>query len=516
MVPPVIIIYSLISCTRMNISYQDEKNKIYCGDCLEVLKSLPDCCVDSIITDPPYGLEFMGKDWDAPWKSSGNPASAGFSAGGYTKSNGYINRQTPAFGRVWRNKRCTKCGHIASGGSPCTCPAPEWMVEHGDVAAPMLAFQVWMNERFIECFRVLKPGGYVLAFGGSRTYHRLASAIEDAGFEIRDQIMWVYGSGFPKNLDVSKAIDKYYGVEREILGSRLSRQPTGNAYAQDKWTKEHGKPREISITIPYTDEAKKWDGWGTALKPAHEPIVVARKPLVGTVVENVLKYNTGAINIDDSRVPIGEELDFSKIHNQSSDSAGMNGIGRSGFRSDHSQPTWNSKGRWPANLIHDGSETVMDEFAKYGDVPTPARFFYCAKTSKTDRNEGLDDCAPTTTDDGRNTPIDNPYLRGKTLRNNHHPTVKPTKLMRYLCRMVTPPHGVVLDIFMGSGSTGKAATLEGFQFIGIDLNEEYCEIARKRITMAIKQKETEVNDGVTKNTIIKSEKKVKEAGFSLF
>lgn len=365
--------------------------ELHQGDCLDVLRGMADNSVDSIVTDPPYGLLFMGKHWD-----------------------------------------------------------------HG---VPGVDF--WS-----EMLRVLKPGGHLLSFGGSRTYHRMASAVEDAGFEIRDQIMWVYGSGFPKS---------HNGA---------------------------------------------WGG--TALKPAHEPIVMARKPLVGTVEANWLAFGTGALNVDGCRVNPGEMVPGG---------GGLKGGAASRHegwqRSAHltNEPTKpHDLGRWPANLIHDGSDEVLAAFpqasgavgAVKGTEPsaktknaigefsgrTPsdqrdgggsaARFFYCAKASRSDRNEGCDglplvdwtDGAPNSArPDQINTSSGKP--REAQPSRNHHPTVKPTDLMRYLCRLVTPPGGVVLDPFMGSGSTGKAAMLEGSRFIGIEREDQYVEIARARIEHAV-------------------------------
>ena len=300
-----------------------------------------------------------------------------------------------------------------------------------------------------------------MAFGGSRTYHRLAVAIEDAGFQIRDQIMWVYGSGFPKSLNIGKQ-----------------------------------------------DGCETWDGWGTALKPAHEPIVMARKPLDGTVANNVLTHGTGGINIDGCRV--GDDSVQTNRYNAKGDMTSFHGseAGNSYVSSVH-------QGRFPANFIHDGSDEVLElfpqsnggAFPKKSNVPTgrhyeggwravdnglrtemgegsAARFFYCAKASKKDRNEGLDGFelkreADRIIDDGVGG--DNPRNRSNTPKLNHHPTVKPTDLMRYLCRLVTPPNGTILDPFTGSGSTGKAAVLEGFNFIGIEQSAEYVEIAKARI-----------------------------------
>lgn len=331
--------------------------KLIHSDCLDAMRSMAENSIDSVVTDPPYELGFMGKSWD--------------------KSGVAFNPE------VWQ-----------------------------------------------EVLRVLKPGGHLLAFSGSRTYHRMAVAIEDAGFEIRDQIMWIYGSGFPKS--------------HNLKGD--------------------------------------WQGWGTALKPAHEPIVVARKPLIGTVAENVLTYGTGALNIDGGRV--GSEGGTYKASKPEGISNGIYGEGINGTVDIGNL----NAGRWPANVIHDGSDEVIELFPDtnkgtartgrvggqnglyenghdpdhigtwYGDSGSAARFFYCAKASKKDRNEGI---------------------------SNNHPTVKPTDLMRYLCRLVTPPNGTVLDPFMGSGSTGKACVLEGFEFIGIDKTAEYVEIAQARINAVL-------------------------------
>jgi site-specific DNA-methyltransferase (adenine-specific) len=344
---------------------------IHHGDCLEVLQTLPDNSVDAVVTDPPYGLSFMGKRWD---------------------------------------------------------------------------YDVPSVEVWAECLRVLKPGGHLLAFAGTRTQHRMAVRIEDAGFEIRDMITWVYGSGFPKSLDVSKAIDKAAGAERtEVIGiSSVTGARAGSSFDDGckgtRRTFQNDNCVKNYITSPATDAARQWQGWGTALKPALEPITVARKPLVGTVAENVLEHGTGAINVDGCRV--GGTVETWPATR--SYAAGQMQPGHSG----DTQPTGNApSGRWPANLIHDGSDEVT-RLMTGGE----ARFFYTAKAGKEDREDG-----------------------------NTHPTVKPTDLMRYLCRLMTPPGGVVLDPFTGSGSTGKAAILEGFRFIGIEREAEYVEIAKARI-----------------------------------
>jgi site-specific DNA-methyltransferase (adenine-specific) len=316
-----------------------------------------------------------------------------------------------------------------------------------------------------EVLRVLKPGGHLLSFGGSRTYHRMAVAIEDAGFEIRDQIMWVYGSGFPKSLNIGKQLDE-------------------------------------------------WQGWGTALKPAHEPIVLARKPVEGTVANNVLTFGVGGINIDGTRV--GSEGGSTRGDKPSTH------LSPSGaFNTGHDILKLNA-GRFPANFIHDGSYEVVELFPntvpskaapRKGTNPNPmdwgneradgniikghndlggsaARFFYCAKASKRDRNEGCDEFqerqvvtfATANGTSGKPSSIS----EGRDTKNrNHHPTVKPTDLMQYLCRLITPPNGTILDPFLGSGSTGKAAMYEGFNFVGIELTEEYLPIAKARIEFAL-------------------------------
>tara|TARA_R110000868_G_scaffold400472_1_gene674988 strand:+ start:592 stop:1578 length:987 start_codon:yes stop_codon:yes gene_type:complete len=308
-------------------------------------------------------------------------------------------------------------------------------------------------EVWAECLRVLKPGGHLLAFAGTRTQHRMAVRIEDAGFEIRDMIAWVYGSGFPKSLDVSKTIDKAAGAEREVVGQNRFAALNGKANVNTYGTAS--RPYE---TAPATPEAQQWEGWGTALKPALEPITVARKPLIGTVAANVLAHGTGGLNIDGCRVACDDVLVAPK--SDPANRAGVVGLAMqatgSAERNQAAQAASIARtmemGRWPANLIHDGSDKVVGLFPG-ADADSAARFFYCAKASKTDRGDG-----------------------------NAHPTVKPTDLMRYLCRLVTPLGGIVLDPFMGSGSTGKAALLEGFHFIGIERQEEYFNIAKKRLS----------------------------------
>lgn len=375
------------------------RSTIHVGDCLDVLRTMPDASVDSVVTDPPYGLAFMGKRWDYDVPSEA----------------------------IWR-----------------------------------------------ECLRVLKPGGHLLAFAGTRTQHRMAVRIEDAGFEIRDMIAWVYGSGFPKSLDVSKAIDKAAGAEREKVRKPCAATAySSNAGNMRPWME---RAQELGYTEvdggePATNAARQWQGWGTALKPALEPITVARKPLCGTVAENVQQHGTGALNVDGCRVAAekatGWKGDGSKLYE--------GGLSREGGEA---RPQ--DAGRWPANLIHDGSDEVLEQFPNSnGAGGSAARFFYCAKASKADRNAGCEHL-PLQVAGGMSGRRDG-SMGSTTYNNNTHPTVKPTDLMRYLCRLVTPPGGVVLDPFMGSGSTGKAAVMEGFRFVGIELSPEYAEIARRRI-----------------------------------
>jgi DNA modification methylase len=344
-----------------------------------------------------------------------------------------------------------------------------------------------------EALRVLKPGGHLLSFAGSRTYHRMAVNIEDAGFEIRDQIMWVYGSGFPKSLNISKAIDKAADAERTVIGrDKTAYRPNAIKAHMDGQVGNFGLKGEGSglITAPATPEAEQWAGWGSALKPAHEPIVVARKPLIGTIVENVLEHGTGGLNIDGCRVETDDKLvSGGNLVSHSADERTGQALGmfQQGTENTFVQ---NSKGRFPANFIHDGSDEVVSLFPE-----ETARFFYCAKASKEEKNTGLEYLADVERIDYGGFHSEEGLINnGRNPANrlpmkNPHPTVKPVDLMKYLCRLITPPNGVVLDPFMGSGTTGIAATTEGFNFIGIEREEEYIEIARHRIAHWVEEKE---------------------------
>lgn len=321
-----------------------------------------------------------------------------------------------------------------------------------------------------KCLRVLKPGGYMLAFGGSRTYHRIACAIEDAGFEIRDCIMWLYGSGFPKSMNIGLAIDKKNGVESEIVGTR---KQSGAKFKLTQELIDNGGFNSADRTSFELKQAKnEWAGWGTALKPSYEPIIVARKPLDGSCVANVMKWGVGGLNIDECRV--GEEV--VSIHNAPT---GTFAGGEYGRGSD-TESYRNSVGRFPANTIFDTQDG--EEWRRY---------FYCAKASKNDRDEGLEEFSTKTT--GQMTERKEgsagitAFTGSRSPKKNNHPTVKPTELMRYLVRLVTPKGGTVLDPFMGSGSTGKAVACENnernaeYKFIGIEKETEYCKIAEARI-----------------------------------
>jgi len=522
----------------------DFLNKVICGDCLEVLRFMPDNSIDSIVTDPPYGLSFMGKHWD---------------------------------------------------------------------------YDVPKVEVWAECLRVLKPGGHILCACGTRTQHRMAVNIEDAGFEIRDLIAWIYGSGFPKSLDIGKAVDKLDAVDvrmkrkyrftawmvdacpmnggrmdaicntntmgrhwtdtppsgkqpdiptriffemlrpyficsvpkwvekmvdertvesenfkrREVVGQKTAGLGSGKTYAFHD--ENELAEKVLNITAPATEPAKQWTGWGTALKPAMELWTLARKPLIGTVAENVLRYGTGGINVDGGRVGIYDKLNGGATTGSVSASDGwdrpwrhdIEAIKAKSERAREQVIKGETLGRFPANLIHDGSEEVLEGFPEtdkstggkgiasqypsrsgntvgshlmgirshmggFGDSGSAARFFYCAKASKQDRDDGCEGLDGKYMDDGRGIGSPggtNPRNRGaENKRNNFHPTVKPTDLMRYLCRLVTPPNGIVLDPFIGSGSTGKGAKLEGLNYIGIEREAEYCEIARKRIAATLVNK----------------------------
>lgn len=402
------------------------------GDCIEQLKSLPDSSVDSIITDPPYGIRFMGKAWDG------------------SDIENKVN---------YRRSQNSKDPHATLNGGHNSIASEAGKYDFS--LKGLKAFEHWTCMWAIEVFRVLKPGGHLISFAAPRSYHRMCSGIEDAGFEIRDQLQWIFGSGFPKSHNLNG----------------------------------------------------KFEGWGTGLKPGYEPICLARKPLEGSVASNMDSYGVGAININECRVPVNLATDksqFRTINKSSRDGTDGWGMGTNG---EHSSQAVHESGRWPSNLIHDGSEEVLfffpDSKGQQGDLKkhsnsrqspngiyggmrpardhqkrieldqSAARFFYCAKTSRLDRNEGLYSSEkPLLQTNSTMRECEN--ADWKKRNGNFHPTVKPTDLMRYLCRLITPKSGTVLDPFMGSGSTGKAAILEGFNFIGIEQDSEYFSIATAR------------------------------------
>lgn len=417
------------------------------GDCLQILRRLAPESVHAVVTDPPSGTGFMGQEWDKD-----------------------------------------------KGGRE------EWIA--------------WLSEVMTEALRVLKPGAHALVWALPRTSHWTAMALENAGFEIRDVITHHFGTGFPKSKDISKAIDETQGAEREVVAMVPQRGAKFQLAADhiDNGGFNDPERTEFAITAPATPEAKEWDGWGTAIKPASEHWILVRKPLSeSSIARNVLEHGTGALNIGACR--IGDEV----LPPQEAGQSLVGTFERQGML------TPERIGRWPANVVFTHSSECEEECAEgcpvrmldeqsgvrksgkmkagqvrpgigysgglgtvvasdtYGDEGGASRFFYVAKPSPREKNAGLDHLDERTTNDGRNTPIDNPFQRGETARKNHHPTVKPVELMRYLCRLITPPGGIVLDCFLGSGTTGVAALHEGFSFVGLEQSPEYCEIARLRM-----------------------------------
>lgn len=459
--------------------------RILHGDTLALLPTLDADSIDAVVIDPPYGLGFMGKDWDSPGGMGDFPM------------------------RRTNEANMVNTGVTRQGGRQRSCE---------DFTKRQLrdarAYGDWCHSWATELYRVMKPGAHLASFGGTRTWQRLSCAIEDAGFEIRDTLAWLYGSGFPKSLDVSKAIDKTAGAERQIVavGAPVKRMIPGADQNKDGWIKDSGREFIPTETVPSTDAGRQWSGWGTALKPAYEPIILARKPLIGTVVSNVLRHGTGGLNIGDCRVETtdgamersGEASQgFRYAEDGATDFAALPGArrgrplreARRNEQSDLDRVAYatglagskaigeTTLGRWPANVCHDGSDEVLDvfpdapgqqrsvgpangakpsintfgdfgprtEFTPRIDSGSAARFFYTAKADKVDR------------------------LRSR------HPTVKPVDLMRWLTRLVTPPGGTILDCFAGSGTTGMAALAEGFNAVLIEREAEYVADIRRRL-----------------------------------
>jgi DNA modification methylase len=426
---------------------KNENVKLMLGDNIEKLRELPDNFVDSIVTDPPYGLSFMNKKWDY------------------------------------------------------------------DV--PSIDF--WK-----EVYRVLKPGGHILSFGGTRTYHRMVVNMEDAGFEIRDQIMWVYGSGFPKSLNIGKGIDKKLGNEREVIGTLADIHPRYNTPRKGgNGINQREGFGESDVAPPLTKGNSEYEGWGTGLKPANEPIVLARKPISEkTIVDNVLKWGTGGINVDGCRIGYVDDNDKSSAKPQGK-TLKHKGWDTEKWLEETKEP--HNEGRFPANFIIDeeagklldeqsgegkstkykitlpkiagknifdggnngnGRTDIMTD-SGYSDTGGASRFFYVPKVSKKERNMGLDNFEEKENPSNNYGFTENFTANDNTLNRlstkNNHPTVKPINLLTYLVRLITPPNGIVMDCYMGSGSTGIATLLEGFQFIGMEMDEEYFEIAKSRI-----------------------------------
>lgn len=443
--------------------------KLIHGDCLDVMAQMEPNSVDAIVTDPPYGLEFMGKDWDdlgrldAYRDEATVPQRDPDSPGGRHA----VEYQSSV------NPRCLRCEHYRWSGTPCRCgPNAEWDIKPGT------AQQAWHGRWAEAAYRIAKLGAHLVAFGGSRTHHRLMCALEDAGWEIRDTLCWLYGSGFPKS--------------HNLKG--------------------------------------EWEGWGTALKPAYEPIVLARKPLIGTVAQNVLEHGTGGLNIDGCRVGTDDNLDGG-TYSPGGKSGPMPGDPRTGAALGMFQPGAKPahgfvqpSGRWPANLVLDeeaaamldgqsgeltsganptrrgglgfhGAEGQESCAAPRGtDMGGASRFFYVAKASRAEREAGLEGGKALISpklgmaNDPTYESSDGGHRSGfRYLTRNHHPTVKPVDLMRWLCRLITPPRGLILDPFMGSGTTGVAAALEDFRFVGIEKEAEYLDIAGARIAQAREQ-----------------------------
>ena len=407
-------------------------NKFYNGDCLQVMRDMPDNSVDSIVTDPPYGLSI--------------PPDPVEVLSHWLNDKDYIHGSKGFMGAEWDS----------------FVPGPV----------------VWK-----EALRVLKPGGHLLAFSGTRTVDLMSIAIRLAGFEIRDHIAWHYGSGFPKSHDITKSLDKRAGVERTKVRTPARSVTSGTMSGKNEtrpWIEESIRKgyHEHDSKIPISEIAKKYKGWGTALKPAMEPITVARKPISEkSVAANVERWGTGGINIDACRV--GDEQRF---NSPAGNKPGGNSLNMSvqGMPKDAEGSI--VEGRFPANVIHDGTE--FDE--------SYSKFFYCAKPSKAERDAGLTGPEVTKhtfqTGNGESGRPSKMSEGRSTAYKNTHPTVKPTALMEYLCKLVTPLGGLILDPFMGSGSTGRGAVLGGYRFIGIDLSAEYVSIAKQRVNAAINER----------------------------
>jgi site-specific DNA-methyltransferase (adenine-specific) len=432
--------------------YEDESVRLFLGDCLDVLRTLEADSIDAIVTDPPYGLEFMGKKWDSFGRDTGN---------------GY------------REKPRMTADHMGKGFKE--------LPNHFEAGRP---FQRWCEAWAIECLRVLKPGGHLLAFGGTRTWHRMVCAIEDAGFEIRDSISWIYGNGFPKSLNVSAAIDKHLGATRPVVETIPDRW-AGKGDVLQRATQD--VRAEAHITSSATAAAAAAEGWGTALKPAHEPIVVARKPLAGTVAANVLAFSTGALNIDGCR--IGTTRAVPASHSKTPTTIAGVGLGV-GDRRPASELDPNI-GRWPPNVVL-GEEAAAELDRQSGTLTSganPARRKSDKFRDAYGEFAGQEECTPHRDTDSGGASRFFPVFRYEAKAAAHerprsadgtaHPTVKPVDLMSWLVRLVTPPGGTVLDPFGGSGTTAEACIVEGFRCVLIEQDPAYAELIKTRLRKPI-------------------------------
>lgn len=512
------------------------------GDCIEVMRTFPANSVDAICCDPPYGLAFMSQEFDDPKHMEKVLSSQSSTGAGVVSKPGIGDREVGWPSNAgWNAFRCNNCNKLSHGGSPCQCEEPDFVPADNR----WRVYQDWTELWAKEAYRVLKPGGHLIAFGGTRTYHRQAVGIEDAGFEVRDLLEWVYLSGMPKSRDISKDIDRMAGAEREVVGKQTVRdirrqpgRPVG--WGLNAALREKDEYIERDVTTATSDEAKQWSGYGTNLKPAHEPILLARKPLVSSVARNVLQYGTGALNIDGTRIPVkpGEEYivnTFDEGAKPFGDAVGEAYTSRT-----------ETKGRWPSNVLLTDAEVFDDpniggvvgggsrssgvmkagtsrnsrsiDYGKmpdvanladtYGDSGGVSRMFIIPKAARSEKEpdfnpEALEDSNSLGPMAGRGEPglkcrkcnrwkvsgspcrcdepdfEPQPFTRPKV--KNDHPTVKPIDLMCHLVRLICPPGGVVLDPFLGSGTTAKAAILEGRQWVGIERDPHFAKIARSRL-----------------------------------
>jgi len=547
---------------------------VHHGDCIEIMRTLPDASIDAIVTDPPYNLSFMAKPWDA--LEGVEDAGFAYWLAGLIDGEGHFAIKAHARGthapqftlKMRADERGTlemirrKFGHGTITNDTGANPMLRWTL--GDKAGcqalvdmldkyPLRAkkmidfwtwraaviewterprgnrwhgaadntrmeqlrtalmerrhfdpvawsgneFQDWCRVWASEAYRILKPGGHLLAFGGSRTWHRLAAGIEDAGFEIRDSIAWLYGSGFPKSLDVSKAIDAAAGAKREVVaeGAPVKRMiPGADQNRTGSWIKDNGRTFVPTVTAPATDAARTWEGWGTALKPAFEPIVVARKPLAGTVAANVLAHGTGALNIDATRTAFRSDADRRESTEKNQHAKFGTKPGQNNVYGDYSTTEVkdydSSKGRWPTNVVlDDHTATELDEqtgvsVSRKGrrNAPKEAGTYGAFSGDDPDRmghedSGGSSRFFPVFRYEAKAGSDERPNVDGV-----QHPTVKPLELMRWLVRLVTPPDGTVLEPFAGSGTTLEAAVLEGFQVVGIEREADYLPLIEARMT----------------------------------